>query len=415
MIRGEMHGDWQRDFDGRRAKLFFAAALMALGSGTARLVMGGPRIEMYWEYLSVVVLVLTGAAARHAKESVRSAALGFMAVFFLVSTPVVVSALEGPTVLVVMLALPLALTVIFFERLAVVAAISVTAVVVNTGVLLKAGWSTVDTLHGTVSMVALYGAGLFGARELALFRRREREQDESLRRALAAQLQTERLAVLGTLAAGVAHELNNPLAYVTANLKLLERDPPEDAQERAEVWQETRTGLERITSIVRDLKGISRANPRGVDALELDALLRQTARLTSLRSRGAVALEVDVEPDLPPCTADEQRLAQVLLNLAVNACDALEESPPARPRIHFSARRAGDRVVVAVDDNGPGVPAAVKASLFTPFFTTKPPGKGTGLGLVLSREYLEAFGATLACEDAPQGGARFVVSLAVAP
>ncbi|MFZ5442921.1 MAG: sensor histidine kinase [Myxococcota bacterium] len=407
-------GDWQRDFDGRRAMMFFGAAVLALGSGLARLFMGGPRIEMYWEFLSVAVLLLTGALSRHAHAGVRSAALAFMALFFLVSTPVVVASLESPTVLVVMLALPLALTVLFFERLAVVATISVTAVLVNTVVLLRSGWSTVDTIHGAVSMLALYGAGLFGASELALFRRREREHEESLRKALAAQLQTERLAVLGTLAAGVAHELNNPLAYVTANLKQLEREPPDDAAERAEIWAETRAGLERIAAIVRDLKGISRASPRGVDALELDALLRQTARLTSLRSRGRVKLEVELEQDLPACTADEQRLAQVLLNLAVNACDALEEHARPDPLIRFSAQRAGERVRVVVEDNGPGVDPEVKRRLFTPFFTTKPPGKGTGLGLVLSREYLEAFGGTLRCEDSPLGGARFVVELAVA-
>jgi C4-dicarboxylate-specific signal transduction histidine kinase len=261
-------------------------------------------------------------------------------------------------------------------------------------------------------MVALYGAGILGSFEFGRLRQRERAHQESLHRAAAMQLQSERLVVLGTLAAGVAHEINNPLAYVSANMRHLQENDTTQDDERADVWRETRSGLRRIGAIVSDLKGLSRSAPKGVEATDVERLLRQTARLTSLRGAG-VRVETVVEDHLPPTLADEQRLAQVLINLAVNAFDALEESRPEAPLVRLSAAREGDHVVISVEDNGKGVPPEVLSQLFTPFFTTKAPGHGTGLGLALSREYLETFGARITCDASALGGARFRVLLPI--
>ncbi len=406
--------DSLRDLDARRSFMFWVAALMALGSAVNRLVGGGHPHEMRWEFASAVICGATGWLTRHPSHRVRNTAMATMAVFFLVTTPLVSMSSDSPTVTLVMLALPLAMTTIFFERRAVVASISGTGLLVNMVVLAWQHWSPMDLLHAAVSMTALYGAGLFGAFELARMRQRERSHEAARRKGLAAQLQSERLVVLGTLAAGVAHEINNPLAYVVTNLEFLEHDAPSDPVELAEVWSETNEGLKRIAAIVSDLKCVAHAGPRGVDSLRLDGLLRQTARLASLRTRGRINLVVELQSELPACVADEQRLGQVLLNLVVNACDALDERRPEEPKIRLSVSRALDRVLVAIDDNGPGVSPEVRAQLFTPFFTTKPVGVGTGLGLALSREYLESFGAHVSCEDSPWGGARFVVSLAVA-
>jgi C4-dicarboxylate-specific signal transduction histidine kinase len=321
-------------------------------------------------------------------------------VFFLASTPLVTLRLGSPTMVALVLALPLALTLVFLDRVGVVAAVCVTGVLVNALTLARLGWATTDLVHATVSMVALYGASLLGAMEFLRLRRLERAYQQSLRRAAAIQLQSERLIVLGTLAASVGHEINNPLAYVVANVSQLEESDRASDPDRRQVWEETRTGLARISAIVADLRGLARPSPAGVDAADLERLIRQAARMTTLRTRGVLQLDVQVEPHLPACLMDEQRVAQVLLNLAVNACDALEHAPA--PQIRFRAVRQGNRICVSVEDNGPGVPAELKAKLFTPFFTTKPAGAGTGLGLALSREYLQAFGGSIDCDDAPR-------------
>jgi len=114
---------------------------------------------------------------------------------------------------------------------------------------------------------------------------------------------------------------------------------------------------------------------------------------------------------LPEVLADRRRLVQVLLNLLVNAVEALEETGVERPAIWIYARPDNGGLVLAVEDNGPGFPPAVRARLFEPFFTTKPAGKGTGLGLSLSREYVESFGGRLRAENRPEGGARFSIAL----
>jgi two-component system NtrC family sensor kinase len=234
--------------------------------------------------------------------------------------------------------------------------------------------------------------------------------------------EVERLVMVGQLAAGVAHEVNNPLAYVKANLSFLEREVEDsqralDREELRGVLSETRQGVLRIQQIVTDLKDFSRAGNGGDEARGvLEEAVLEAKRLASvrLRERGDVLLALD--PGLPAVRLEQRRVVQVMLNLMLNAADAVElADPTCQAHITVRAWRVEEGVRVEVDDNGPGIPLEVLPRLFEPFFTTKPPGRGTGLGLALCREYVSRVGGSLHAENRPGGGARFVLRLPVAP
>lgn len=397
-----------RSLDDRRVIIFRGAAAMSV---LTAVVQGAAGSNIAWELSCAVTCAITARLMRSPSERLRTTALAGMAVFLMLGAPVVAVMSHQPTDLLVLLVLPLALTVIFIDRVPVVISVCLTGLVVNSISLVLLAWESADILHAIAAMFALYGAGVMGALEFSRMRRVEREQRLSLQRATEVQLQSERLLVLGSLAAGVAHEVNNPLAFVLANVKhLQETESPNETRE--EIWSETIDGLARISALVNDLKGMARTGSSEVRPLRVEPVLRQAARIATLRgSRAQVRVQVD--PELPPCVANEQRLVQVILNLVVNACQALEETPRAEPRIELTARRGGDRVLIDIDDNGPGVTPPARAHLFTPFFTTRT-GVGTGLGLALSREYVEAFGGHLLYEPSSLGGARFRIDLPAA-
>ncbi|AKI99799.1 phospho-acceptor domain-containing protein [Archangium gephyra] len=279
-------------------------------------------------------------------------------------------------------------------------------------------------------LLLLVGAGAVGM-QMSFFYgrlrqarvRAEHEQravQEALEASQARALQAERLAQVGRLAAGVAHEVKNPLAYVQANLRfLLEewRQPTTGADdtEYTEALQETMQGVERIHQIVKDLTALSRAEETvaGVGRCELVPVVDASVRLASVRLKSLVRLAVEVPPEAV-AKAEPRRLGQVLLNLLLNAADAIEDAKVQDGRVAVRAEVVGQWVRVVVEDNGPGITAENLPRLFTTFFTTKDPGKGTGLGLALSRQYVEAFGGTLRAENRPEGGARFIVELPVA-
>jgi len=239
-------------------------------------------------------------------------------------------------------------------------------------------------------------------------RHRERERAE-----------VERLVLVGQLAAGVAHEVNNPLAFVKSNLCFLEqemlREGVLDRDETLDVLAETQQGVLRIQQIIADLRRFSREAGRSPEPGRPEEAMQEALRLASLRlhSLGGVVLEVD--DALPTVQLGQRQLVQVLVNLLLNAADAVESATPSRRAcIVLKAWQVEGSVRVAVEDNGTGISEEVRARLFTPFFTTKPPGKGTGLGLALCREYVCQAGGTLVAENRPEGGARFILSLPVA-
>lgn len=249
---------------------------------------------------------------------------------------------------------------------------------------------------------------LIGLREARVGRAVQRAEAERLRS------HSERLALVGQLAAGVAHEINNPLAFVHANLAFVrleaERLPEAARAEVVQALHEADRGVERIQSIVRDLRVFARKDK---EALELCYLGDVVADAVVLAQASALApLQSVTAPGLPPVRAVARHLSEVVLQLLVNAADALEKLPPTAERlVRLRVFEDGAAVCVRVEDTGAGVPAELRHRVFDPFFTTKPIGKGKGLGLALAREYVERYGGTLVAENRPDGGAAFTVRL----
>lgn len=400
--------------DARRSVIFASASAAAAMSAVMQIGFAQKSAAgAWWELSSVVVCGVVAALLRHDDAKRRTAALVFATLFFVVTTPLVALTLQRATDVALLFALPLGLAVVFIDRLAVVSVVSVAAIAINVPVLIALGWKTTDLMHGVAVMGALYTAGVLGALEFRRVRDRDDEHTRQLTRASAQQVEGERLVVLGRLAAGVAHEINNPLAYMKANLSFLEKAHEVLDDDERQAWAETREGLERVSAIVADLKGLARSAPSGIGSVELEDQLRRVARLAAMRCASTVKLEVEIEPSLPACRADGQRLVQVLMNLVANACDAIEVGHPQCARVKVSARKVAERIRLEVHDNGVGVSAENEPRLFSAFFTTKPVGVGTGLGLVLSREYVEAFGGTLTYEPSSLGGACFVITMQV--
>jgi two-component system NtrC family sensor kinase len=241
--------------------------------------------------------------------------------------------------------------------------------------------------------------------------------DVTEQRALEAQLiQSEKLAAVGQLVSGVAHELNNPLTSIAGLSEFLQEQPALSSTER-EHLRVIHEQAERAGRIVRNLLTFSRKGSPGTEAVDLNDMVQRTARLVAyeLQLRG-ISLQEEHSPGTLPVRGNRDELQQVLLNLVTNAGHALGDLPPAAPRrITLSALQEGELAVVRVRDTGTGVPEELVPQLFTPFFTTKEPGEGTGLGLSLSFRIVQAHGGRLTYLPAPGGGAEFSLSLPIAP
>jgi two-component system sensor histidine kinase PhcS len=281
---------------------------------------------------------------------------------------------------------------------------------------LMATWGMLILASGFVAVQAAYFySRMKTARSEAESHRRIAE--EALEVTQSRVQESDRLAQVGKLAAGVAHEVNNPLSFIQANLRFLTEELPRaghSVQGCLEALEETQAGVARIQQIVQDLTRLAREavepRPREPAFCPLPDVIEESMRLASARLK-KLAVEVELPADVPLVRADARRLGQVLLNLLLNAADALEESQVALPQVALKVQPQGTRVWVVLEDNGPGFAPEHLPRLFTPFFTTKAPGKGTGLGLALSREYVEGFGGSLRAENRAEGGARFTVEL----
>ncbi len=230
--------------------------------------------------------------------------------------------------------------------------------------------------------------------------------------------QSEKLSALGSLLAGVAHELNNPLSIVIGHAVML-RDEAEEAKpsDLATRAQKIQNAAERCARIVRTFLAMARQRATERRAVALDMVVRGALELLGygLRTTG-VEIEAEIAEALPAVWADEDQLHQVVLNLLVNAQQALETAPrPRRVTVTVAADWSGERVALRIADNGPGVSEDIRTRVFDPFFTTKPTGTGTGIGLAVSRGIAEAHGGTLVLDPATRIGAAFVLELPVAP
>jgi PAS domain S-box-containing protein len=230
-------------------------------------------------------------------------------------------------------------------------------------------------------------------------------------------LQAQKMEAIGQLVSGVAHELNNPLAAIVAFSQLIRRDErlPDDMRGDAELLVQE---ADRTRRIVQNLLDFARQRPPERHPTSMGALLDSVLALQSYSlSAGRIELSVDVPPTLPLVDVDRSQLQQVLLNLTLNAIQAIRADRSAG-HIWITARTVasrgdGARVRLSVSDDGPGIVEAARSRLFLPFYTTKAPGEGTGLGLSVSFGIVATHGGTLHFEPRPGGGATFVVELPV--
>jgi two-component system NtrC family sensor kinase len=225
-------------------------------------------------------------------------------------------------------------------------------------------------------------------------------------------LRNEHLEVVASLIAGVAHELNNPLALLVGHATLLRRKAGEGPlAERAEKIAQA---AERCARIVRNFLALARRARAEHEPVDLGPLVRDTIEVLGygLRVNG-VEVEMDLPPDLPKVPGDPDRLRQLLANLVINAQNALRQTSTAR-RVVVRVETAPGVVRLVVEDNGPGVPPHLRGRIFEPFVTTQPAGEGSGMGLALCRGIVADHGGELRLEDAPGGGCRFVAELALA-
>jgi two-component system, NtrC family, sensor kinase len=240
-------------------------------------------------------------------------------------------------------------------------------------------------------------------------------EDVTDERAMEAQLvQSEKLAAVGQLVSGVAHELNNPLTSITGLSELLLEQPEGSPRDRDHL-RVIHEQAERASRLVRNLLTFARPGPSERALIDLNDVVERTVLLMNhdLRLKG-IAIETSAAQSLPLVLGDRHALQQVVLNLLTNAAQAVAHNAPERKRVIRVTTSATDRVRVRVADSGPGIPDHVLPHLFTPFFTTKEPGQGTGLGLSITYSIVEAHGGHTSVDRPPEGGAVFVVELPAA-
>ena len=218
----------------------------------------------------------------------------------------------------------------------------------------------------------------------------------------------EQLAAIGTLAAGVAHEINNPLAYVSTNLnqlRALTNDDEHDPDEVKEILAECREGLARVGTIVTDLLRMGRHGESDREPCDLGDVVRALLPLVLREAGDAIEVVTDVQSPLP-VIGHPRLLLQAALNLALNAVHAVRDGGTGRvPRIGLSAYADHGSAALSVRDNGPGVPPELRARIFEPSFTTKPEGGGSGIGLALTRLVVTRHGGTIEVESDADGTA----------
>jgi signal transduction histidine kinase len=220
-------------------------------------------------------------------------------------------------------------------------------------------------------------------------------------------IRTEKLAAMGTLAAGVAHEVNNPLASISSLIQMMQSQPDlgEDTKEQLKLIS---TQIQRISQVTRDMMDFARVRPAAKRMVDINSVLEKSLRLASFdNSFQKLELKTDLNPRLPEVLADADQLQQVFLNLFLNARDAMPEGG----ELTTLTSETGDGILIEIADNGSGINEKDLKHIFDPFFTTKPAGKGTGLGLAVCYGIITAHGGHIEIEKNNGGGAKFVVML----
>jgi signal transduction histidine kinase len=240
---------------------------------------------------------------------------------------------------------------------------------------------------------------------------------------------SERLATLGTLAAGVAHEVNNPLTYVSTGLDFAQEgleeilgflkdtgrapDPTwlqRVVKECMDALSDAREGTSHIRHVVGDLKTFARGEDQNRESADVGRALKAAISMASpeLRNRAQLIKHLD---EVPPVRGSEARLGQVFLNLLINAAQAIPEGAADKNRVEVRLREQEERVVVEIEDSGMGIPPEMLKRIFDPFFTTKPLGVGTGLGLSICNGIITGMGGDISVESTMGQGSCFRVRL----
>ncbi len=226
---------------------------------------------------------------------------------------------------------------------------------------------------------------------------------------LEAHLQrADRLASVGTLAAGVAHEINNPLGYAITSLQLAKEQSPDG--ELGELIDEALEGAERVQGIVGDLRQVARPARDELEPCDLEDAAERSLKVLQARLRDRVTVVRDFHP-IPPVLGSPARLEQVCLNLLINAADAMDDHPnDGAHTLTLRTRRLDRRhVALEIEDTGGGLAAELESKLFEPFVTSKPVGKGTGMGLFVSRNLIDALDGSITLENTGRGARARVI------
>lgn len=213
-------------------------------------------------------------------------------------------------------------------------------------------------------------------------------------------IRTEKLAAIGTLAAGVAHEVNNPMASISSLIQMMQARPglPEDAVEKLKIIS---AQILRITQVTKDMTDFARTRPASRTSVDINKIVAASVRLASFDSSFQdLSVDTDLAADLPPLVADADQLQQVVLNLLLNARDAM----PGGGRLTVRSVLEGGEIAISIADTGYGIDPATATQMFDPFFTTKPAGQGTGLGLAVCYGIVTAHeGRIEVTENVPRG------------
>lgn len=234
---------------------------------------------------------------------------------------------------------------------------------------------------------------------------------------MATAIQADRVHALGTLAASVAHEINNPLSYALLSIEQIERGLRAGDVDHGkgtllgEAVARVRDALDRIRVVTADMRSFSRPDTE-LELVDLRHAIERTLRLVEKDLADRATLEADLAP-VPPVRVSEARLGQVVLNLLVNALQSLPAGAP-NPRVRIETRVEGANVLFAVEDSGPGVDLALREKIFDPFFTTRPVGVGTGLGLFVCRNIVRGYAGDIRVREGGLRGARFEVRIPAA-
>lgn len=262
---------------------------------------------------------------------------------------------------------------------------------------------------------------------LSVMERYAKHADEIAAEKTRQLIHAERLSTLGTLSAGLAHEIGNPLGYITTSLETTKiyweriashpplADPNEDPQvtkareKIPKALERIETGLEKVTRLMQSLRRFARSSQGEQRETSILSIVENALEICQAATKGIVTVEKEIPESTPAVYVDSNQIEQVIMNLVVNASHALEGSHD--PKILFRAHVEEPFVALCVEDNGPGIPRSKLETIWKPYYTSKEEGKGTGLGLAISKSLVRDNGGTICAENRSEGGARFLIRL----